>query len=98
MAGGSRGLCGQAVPKRVVVGVSKGTDFVMGPFLEGIRVLETERRCGAAVRRDAQVSGSELSEQDPPFIHSMSKNFICQMLTRFAVRCKILLNKVQKHY
>lgn len=67
MAGGSNGLCGQAVPKHAVVGVSKGTDFVMGPFLEGSRVLVTERRCGAAVRRDAQVSGRELSEKDPPF-------------------------------
>lgn len=67
MAGGSNGLCGQAVPKRAVVGVSKGTDFVMGPFLEGVRVLETGRSCGAAVRRDAQVSGRELSEQVPPF-------------------------------
>lgn len=62
MAGGKHGLCGQAALKRAVVGVNKGIDFVMGPFLEGNHVQETERRCGAAMRRDVQVSGREHSK------------------------------------
>lgn len=86
MAGGSHGLSGRAVPKRAVVGVSRGTEFVTGPFPEGSRVRETEKRCGAAVRRDAQVSGRELIERHPSF--SRFQPFVRPKLTGCAVNCK----------
>lgn len=86
MAGGSHGLSGRAVPKRAVVGVSKGTEFVTGPFPEGSRVRETEKRCGAAVRRDAQVSGRELIERDPSF--SRFQSLVRPKLTGCTVKCK----------
>lgn len=56
MASGSRGLYGQAVLKRVEGGASRETEFVMGPFLEGSFAPENEKRSGAVVRRDVQVS------------------------------------------
>lgn len=59
MASGSRGLYGQAVLKPVEGGVSRGTGFVMGPFLEGNLVLEKERKSAAVVKRDAQVSAQK---------------------------------------
>lgn len=61
MASGSHGLCGQAVLKPVAGVVSRETGFVMDPFLEGSPVLENKKRCGAVMRRDAQVSGWEHS-------------------------------------
>lgn len=60
MASGSRGLCGQAVLKPVEGGASRETGFVMGPFLEGSPVLENEKRSGVVMKRDAQVSGSNM--------------------------------------
>lgn len=96
MAGGSHGLRGRAVPKRAVVGVSRGTEFVLGLFPEGSRVLETERRCGAAVRRDAQVSGRELIERDPSFLRFMS--LVHPMLTGCAVKCKSGNSKKKQHW
>lgn len=59
MASGSHGLYGQAVLKPVEGGASRETGFVMGPFLEGSRVLENEKRSGAVMKRDVQVSGWE---------------------------------------
>lgn len=59
MASGSRGLCGRAVLKPVEGGASRETGFVMGPFLKGSLVLENEKRSGAVMKRDAQVSGWE---------------------------------------
>lgn len=67
MAGGSHGLCGQAVLKPVVGGASRGTGFVMGPFLGGSPVLEIEKRCDAAMRRDAQVSRWERGQLYPQY-------------------------------
>lgn len=77
MAGGSHGLCGRAAPKPAAVGVSRGTGFVMGPFSEDSRVPGSERRCGAAARRGAQVSGGEpTSHQTSLFSDLGCKKFI----------------------
>ena len=59
MASGSHGLYGQAVLKPVEGGASRETGFVMGPFSEGSHVLEKEKRSGAVMKRDVQVSGWE---------------------------------------
>lgn len=59
MESGSPGLYGQAALKPVEGGASKETEFVMGPFLEGRLALESEKRSGAVVRRDVQVSERE---------------------------------------
>lgn len=56
MGNGSHGLCGRAVPKPVEGGTSRGTGFVMGPFLRGSLVPERERRSDGAMKRDVQVS------------------------------------------
>lgn len=40
-------------------GASRETGFAMGPFLEGSLVLENEKRSGAVMKKDAQVSGWE---------------------------------------
>ena len=43
-------------------GASTEPGIVMGPFLKDSRVLENEKRSGAVMKRDAQVSGCELCQ------------------------------------
>lgn len=57
MGSGSRGPCGQVALKPVEEAASRGTGFVMGPFLEGRPVLESEKRSAAVMKRDVQVCG-----------------------------------------
>lgn len=63
MGSGSHGLCGPLALKPVVGVASRGTGFVMGPFLKGSPVLESRKRSGAVMKRDVQVS-SNLSNKE----------------------------------
>lgn len=56
MASGSHGLCGQAALKPAEGGASRETGFVMGPSSEVSLVPENEKRSGAVMKRDVQVS------------------------------------------
>lgn len=56
MGGGSHGLYGQGVPRLVAVVDSRGTEFVMGPFLGGSLALVNEKRSDTVMKKDAQVN------------------------------------------